>query len=71
VEDFTTVGILVLKKSYHHSGTSPMRPNKLCTCPDSGADRAQAPGCQRSSCRFVRRGTSEEEISIASNVVKV
>jgi len=39
-----------LKKSYHHSGPSPMRPNELWTCPDDGAARAQAPGCQRSSC---------------------
>jgi len=29
---------------------------ELCTCPDDGAARAQAPGCQRSSCGSVRRG---------------
>jgi len=38
----------VLKKSYHHLGLSPMRPNEL------GTD--QKTGCQRSSCGSVRRG---------------
>jgi len=41
-----------------------MRPNELWTCPDVGAVRAQAPGCQRSSC-------GSEGIGIASDVVKV
>ena len=35
---------------------SPMRPNKLRTCQHDGAARAQAPGCQRSTCGSVRRG---------------
>jgi len=33
-----------------------MRLNELWTCPDNGAARAQAPGCQRSSCRRGRGG---------------
>jgi len=45
----TTIGTLDLKKSYHDSGPSPMRPNELWTCPDDGAARAQVHGCQRSS----------------------
>jgi len=46
-----------------------MRPNELRTCPDDGAARAQAPGCQR-----VVVGPFEEEeegTSVASDVVKV
>jgi len=50
VEGFTAIGTSDLKKSYHHSEPSPMRPNELWTCPDDGIARAQAPGCQRSSC---------------------
>jgi len=69
VEDFTTIGTLYLKKSYHDSVPSPMRPNELWTCPDDGAARAQALGCQRSSCRSVRRG--KEGIGVTSDVVKV
>jgi len=56
VEGFTTIGTLDLKESYHHSGPSPMRLNELWTCPDDGAARAEASGCQRSSCRSVQRG---------------
>jgi len=56
VEDFTTIGTLDLKKSYHHSGPLWMRPNELWTCPHDGAARVQAPGCQHSICRSVRRG---------------
>jgi len=56
VEDFKDLGTTVSKKSYHHLGLSPMRPNELWTCPDDGAARTQAPGCQRSSCGSVRRG---------------
>jgi len=44
------------QKSFHHSGPSLMRPNEFWTHPDEGAARAQAPGCQGSSCRSVRRG---------------
>jgi len=51
-----TIGTLCFKKSCHNSVPSPMRPNELWTCPDDGTARAQAPGCQRSSCRSVRRG---------------
>jgi hypothetical protein len=45
-----------------------MRPNELFTRADNGAARANAPGCPRSIqavCLF------EEEISIASDIVKV
>jgi len=56
VEDFKDLGTTVSKKSYHHSDLSPMRPNELWTCPDDGAARAQAPGCQHSSCGSVWRG---------------
>jgi len=55
-KDFTAIGTLDLKKSYHYSEPSPMRPNELETRPHIGAARAQAPGCQRNSCRSVRRG---------------
>ena len=43
--------------------TSQMSPNELWTCPDDGADRAQAPGCQRSSCGSVRRGRGGDRYS--------
>ena len=69
VEDFTKIGNLDLKKSHHHLGPSPMRPNELCTCPHDGATRAQATGCQCSTCRSVRRGRGG--IGVASDVVKV
>ena len=54
------VGTRVSKKSYHHLGLSPMRLNELWTCLDDRATRAQAPGCQRSSCESVRRGREED-----------
>ena len=38
---------LVSKKSYHHLGLSPMRPNELWTYPDDGAARAQDSVCSR------------------------
>jgi len=47
-----------------------MKPNELWTYPDDGAARAQAPGCQRSSCGSVRRERGLQGISIASDVVK-
>ena len=50
VEDFADLGTTVPKKSYHHLGLSPMRPNELWTCQDDGAARAQALGYLRSSC---------------------
>jgi len=63
VEDFAFLGTPVPKKSYHHLGLSPMRPNELWTCPNDGAARAQAPGCQleRSSCGSVRRGRGGDQ----------
>ena len=57
VEDLTDLGTTVPKKSYHHSGLSPMRPDELWTCPHDGAARAQAPGYQRSSCGSVQRSS--------------
>ena len=54
---------LVPKKSYHHLGLSPMRPNELWTCPHDGAARAQAPGCQQSRCGSVRRGRGGDQCS--------
>ena len=60
----------VPKKSYHHLGLSPMRLNKLWTCPDDGAARAQAPGCQR--VIVVSPFEEEEEgTGVGSDVVKV
>ena len=55
VEDFVDLGDPVPKKSYHHLGLSPMRPNEPWTCAHDGAARAQAPGCPRSSFGSVRR----------------
>jgi len=63
VEDFMTIGTLYFKESYHNSVPSHMRPNEFWTCPDDGAARAQAPGCQRSSCRSVRRGKGGDRCS--------
>ena len=63
VEDFTTIETLYLKKYYHDSVPSPMRPNELWTCPRDGAARAQAPGCQSSSCGSVRRGRGGDRCS--------
>jgi len=65
VEDFTTIETLDPKKSYYHSGPSPMRPNKLWTFPHDGASRAQP---------LVVVGPFKEEeegTSITSDVVKV
>ena len=42
--------------------TSPTRPNEHWTCPDDDA-RAQAPGCQRSSCGSVGRGRGGDRYS--------
>ena len=44
-----------------------MRPNELWTCPDDGAARSQAPGCQRSSCGSVRRGRGGDRCSQQRN----
>jgi len=70
VEDFTAIGTLDLKKSFYHSGPSPMRSNELWTCPlvGDGAARAQAHGCQRSNCWSFEE--EEEGIVIASDLVK-
>ena len=43
-----------------------MRPNELWTRPDDEGTSAQAPGCQRSSCRSVEE--EEEGTSITSEV---
>ena len=64
VEDFADLGTTLPKRSYHHSGLSPMRPNEIWTCPDEGTARAQAPGCQRSSCGSVRRGKGENQCMV-------
>jgi len=48
-----------------------MRPNELWTCPDDGAARAQAPGCQRSSHSVGPLEEEEEGTGVASDVVKV
>jgi len=50
VEDLAELGTTFPKRSFHHLGLSPMRPNELWTCLDDGATMAQAPGCQGSSC---------------------
>jgi len=55
VEDFVELRTLDLKKSYYHSGPF-MWPNELWIRPHNRATKAQAPGCQRSSCRSVQRG---------------
>ena len=70
VEGFTTIGTLDLKKSYHHSGPSPIRPNELWTCPD---DR-EPPGNKPLVVNVVVVGPFEEEeegTGVASDVVKV
>jgi len=55
LEDSKDLGTTTSKKSYHHLILSPMRPDELW--PNDGAAREQAPGCQRSSCGSVRRGS--------------
>jgi len=48
------------------------RKKELGTCPDDGAARAQAPGCQRSISISVGPFEEEEEgTGIASDIVKV
>jgi len=42
---------------------SPMRPNKLWTCPDNGTTRAKARSHQWGSCRSVRRGRGGDQCS--------
>jgi len=71
VEDYIDLGTTVSKKSYHHLGLSLMRPNELWTSPDDGAARAQAPGCQHSTCQCGSVEEEEEGTGIASDVVKV
>jgi len=70
VEDFTTIATLDLKKSYHHSGPSPMRLNDLWARPD---DRV-LPGHKSLVVNMVVIGLFEEEeegTGITSNIVKV
>ena len=66
---FHSIRVPVLKEFDHHSRPSPMRPNEVWTRTDTEATRAKAPGCQRGSCRSVRR--EQERIRLASDVVKV
>jgi len=68
VENFTTLGTLDLKKSYHHSGPTP---NKLWTSPDDRAARAQALGCQLDLVVVCPFEQEEEWVDIASDVVKL
>ena len=69
MEDFSTMGTLYLKKSYHDSVPSHMRPNELWTCPDNGAARAQAHRCQRNSWGPFEQ--EDEGINVTSDIVKV
>ena len=62
------LGTLDLKNSYHHLGSSPMRPNELWIRQHDGAARAQTPGCQHSNWRSVRRGKGGDRYTIASDV---
>ena len=48
-----------------------MRLNEIWTCPDDGAARAQAPGCQRSSLGLFEKEEEETRTSITSDVVKM
>jgi len=69
VEDSIDLGTTVSKKSYHHSGLSPMRPNEFWTCPDDGAARHKP-----LVFNMVVVGPFKEEeegTGIASDVVKV
>ena len=71
MEDFTTIGTLYLKKSYHNSIPLPMRPNEHWTCPHDGAARAQASGSPRTTVVVGPFEEEEEEMGLTSNVVKV
>jgi len=64
-----TLGTPLPKKSYHHSGPSPIRLNDLWIGLDNGATRAKAPGRQRGCCGPFEE--EEEGIGIACDVVKV
>ena len=63
VKDFADLGTTVPKKSYHHLGLPPMRPNGLWTRLDNGATRAKALGRQRGSCGSVRKGRDGDRYS--------
>jgi len=60
----------VPKKSYHHSGPSPVRQNKLRICQDKGAARAK--DIWISTALVVGPSEKEKEgIGIACDVIKV
>jgi len=69
VEDFADLGTPVPKKSYHHLGLSPMRPNKIWTC-----HTTKPLEHKRLLVNVVVVGPFEEKekgTSVASDVVKV
>ena len=68
VEDFTTIGTLDLKKSYHHSGPSPMRPNNLWIRPDHVGARAQADSWSLSHLGSLYLGTTPVMIKLDHNM---
>jgi len=68
VEDFTTIGTLCFKKSYHNSVPSPMRPNELWTCQTTQAPRHKPVVVKVVVVRPVEE--EEEGIGVASDIVK-
>jgi len=71
VEDFENLGTPVPKKSYHHLGLSPMRPNELETRPKITKEK---PWHKSLVVNVVVVGAFEEEeegTGVASDIVKV
>ena len=69
MEDFANLGTPVPKKSYHHLGLSPMRPNEL-----GPAHTTEPPGHKPLVVNLIVVGPFEEEeegTSVISDVVKV